>query len=578
MSIETRAKPYRLTRTHASVPEAVSRRGSRSGDLLPILQDMQDCEGYLSPQVLGAVSDALQIPDSQTQAVATFYSMLSTEPRAAKVIRVCDGPVCCLHGGEAVRAAIDQAAESHSDICVERTSCLGLCDRAPAALVGLEPCGPINTSRAADCLNGWRGDALSYAEPREGEVRIAMARVGRIDPDNIDSAFEAGAYRSLKSALEEDADKSANVLDAIVRSGLQGRGGAGFPTGRKWHFVREAAGEPKYVICNADESEPAAFKDRVLMEGDPHLLLEGMALCGLAVGAKEGIIYIRGEYEMAARRLEHAIGQAEQGGWLGERIDDSEFSFRVRLHRGAGAYICGEETGLLESLEGRRGEPRVRPPYPTTHGLFGKPTVVNNVETFCKVPAIIACGAEWYRSLGTEASPGTKLFTVTGHVNRPGAFEAPFGITLRQIIEQFAGGMRDGSKFKMLMTGGAAGTIVGEAALDVPLDFAADAHGVTLGSGAFLVMDQTVGVLQLLGWLLYFFELESCGKCTPCREGTTAARQIIERLDEKKAAPHDLDRLKQLSTMLRTTSLCGLGQSVAWPIDSATENFPEEFS
>jgi NADH:ubiquinone oxidoreductase subunit F (NADH-binding) len=481
--------------------------------------------------------------------------------------------VCCLHGGEAVRAAIDAAAAGR-DICVERTSCLGLCDRAPAALIGLEPCGPLSESNANEVFAGWRGHASSYTEPLDGEMRVAMERIGRIDPDDIRSAIDHGAYQSLKTVLQGNPN---NVLEAVVQSGLQGRGGAGFPTGRKWRFVADALGSPKYVVCNADESEPAAFKDRVLMEGDPHLMLEGMALAGYAVGASQGYIYIRGEYETAARRLERAIAHAEHQGWLGNDIQKSGFSFSVHLHRGAGAYICGEETALLESLEGRRGEPRIRPPYPTTHGLYGKPTVVNNVETFCKAPVILARGPQWYRSLGTASSPGTKLFTVTGHINRPGAFEAPFGTTLRQVIDQFAGGMQNGSKFKMALTGGAAGTIVGPSAIDVPLDFAAQENGVALGCGALFVMDQSVSVLKLLGWLLHFFEVESCGKCTPCREGTQVVRQIVERLQCRKVQTGDLDRLAQFSELLRVTSLCGLGQSVAWPINSAMTNFPEEF-
>jgi NADH:ubiquinone oxidoreductase subunit F (NADH-binding) len=499
--------------------------------------------------------------------------MLSTKPRDVEVVRVCDGPVCCLHDGEAMRAALDEAAEGRN-VCVERTSCLGLCDRAPAALVGLKPCGPLSALSTDEILAGSCGKARSYADPLDGEVRVALQRIGKVDPDEIKSAIEHGAYESLKSALQSDA---ANVLKAVVDSGLQGRGGAGFPTGRKWQFVAQAVGSPKYIVCNADESEPAAFKDRVLMEDDPHLLLEGMALAALAVGASRGYIYIRGEYEPAARRLERAIRQAERSGWLGENIQSSNFSFTIHMHRGAGAYICGEETALLESLEGRRGEPRYRPPYPTTLGLYGKPTVVNNVETLCKIPAILAQGPQWYRSLGTSNSPGTKLFTVTGHVNRPGLFEAPFGITLQRVIEEFGGGMRNGSRFKMALTGGAAGTIVGPSALDVPLDFAAHERGVSLGSGAIFVMDESVSVPKLLRWLLHFFEVESCGKCTPCREGTLAARQIVHRLENDNARRDDIEQLARLSKMLRLTSLCGLGQSVAWPIDSALKNFPKEF-
>jgi NADH-quinone oxidoreductase subunit F len=568
-----KAKQHRQRRTDAGVTRAVAEHGGGDKALFPVLQHIQTTRGHLDNNAIGAVSDALGVSDVRTFGLASFYSMLSTEPRSRQVIRVCDGPVCCLHGGEAAQRAVELAVAGH-DVRVERTSCLGLCDRAPAALVGLDPCGPLGKSSAGRILDGWRGESPSYTEPLAGEVRVAMDRNGKIDPDDIDSTIEQGAYESLKSALQRE---PARVVEAIAQSGLQGRGGAGFPTGRKWQFVAQADGAPKFVICNADESEPAAFKDRVLMEGDPHLLLEGMVLAAYAVGASEGYIYIRGEYEPAAKRLESAVLQAVQRGWLGQDIQDSNFSFTIRVHRGAGVYICGEETALLESLEGRRGEPRIRPPYPTSHGLFGKPTVVNNVETFCKVPAILARGPAWYRSMGTASSPGTKLFTITGNVKRPGVFEVPFGITLRQVIEQFAGGMQNGSTFKMALTGGAAGTIVGSTALSVPLDFAAYKYGVSLGSGVLLVMDESVSVLKLLGWLLHFFEMESCGKCTPCREGTQAARQIIYRLENGEARRDDIKQLTHLSKMLRLTSLCGLGQSVAWPIDSALKSFPKEF-
>jgi NADH:ubiquinone oxidoreductase subunit F (NADH-binding) len=343
-------------------------------------------------------------------------------------------------------------------------------------------------------------------------------------------------------------------------------------------MVARADGTRKYVVCNADESEPGTFKDRVLLEGDPHLLLEGLALAGYAVGAAEGVVYVRGEYEWVARRLERAIAQAEERGWLGQDIRGSGFSFRAHVHRGAGAYVCGEETALLESLEGKRGEPRVRPPYPTAHGYHGRPTLVNNVETLCLVPSVVACGTDWFRSLGTAGSPGTKVFTVTGCVNRPGAFEAPLGITLRQVVEQFGGGLRGGSRFKAALTGGAAGTFVPAALLDVPLDFDSGSRGAALGAGAVLVLDESVSVPGLLTGLLHFFEVESCGKCTPCREGTREARLACGRVAQGRGGPEDLAGLKRLAFLLDLTSLCGLGRSVAWPVESAVRHFGGEFA
>jgi NADH:ubiquinone oxidoreductase subunit F (NADH-binding) len=415
----------------------------------------------------------------------------------------------------------------------------------------------------------------SYSKPLPGEVRVALARIGRIDPDSIESAIEAGAYRVLETALDGPPEA---VLDAVERSGVRGSGGAGYPTGSKWRIVSEGSLAPKFVVCNADESEPGTFKDRVLLESDPHLVLEGMALAGYAVGASEGILYIRGEYEWIARRLERALAQAESRGLLGKSIRGSAFSFRVEVHRGAGAYICGEETALLESLEGKRGEPRVRPPYPATRGYNGRPTLVNNVETLCLVPQIVHRGPSWFRSLGNPNSPGTKVFAVTGCVERPGVFEVPLGVTLRQVVELFGGGMRRGSRFKAALTGGAAGTFVPPSMLDVPIDFDSGKWGIALGSGAMIILDESVSVPRMLTWLLHFFEVESCGKCTPCREGTREARLICERVAGGRGSMADLAALGRLASLMNRTSLCGLGQSVAWPVESALRHFHAEFA
>jgi NADH:ubiquinone oxidoreductase subunit F (NADH-binding)/NADH:ubiquinone oxidoreductase subunit E len=570
-----RAQPYRRQRSDTTVDVAVARHGRSPDATLPILRDVQAANhGSLDKPVLGAVADALRVNDARVYGVGSFYSLLSTRTRAEKVIRVCDGPVCMLRGAESVRASLE-AATTGGEWGVERCSCLGLCDCAPAVLRGDEPCGPIRPDQVADVLNGNPcGRVPCYAESLPGEVRVTMARIGRVDPESVESALSAGAYRALDAAL---ANPPGVLLDTVDQSGVRGCGGAGFPTGRKWRMVARAPGLQKYVVCNADESELGTFKDRVLMQGDPHLLLEGMALAGYAVGASEGIIYIRGEYEWIARRLEHAIAEAEEHGWLGRDIRDSGFGFRVHVHRGAGAYICGEETALLESLEGQRGEPRVRPPYPTTHGYHGQPTVVNNVETLCLVPPILERGAAWFRSLGTPHSPGTKVFTVVGCVNRPGAFEAPLGVTLRQILSQFGGGLCSGSRLGAVLAGGAAGLFVPASLLDVPIDFSSGKQGVALGPGAMLVLDESVRVPTVLTWLLHFFEVESCGKCTPCREGTREVRLICERIARGEARTGDLAQLTRLARLMNWTSLCGLGQSVAWPVESALRHFGGQF-
>jgi NADH:ubiquinone oxidoreductase subunit F (NADH-binding) len=407
-----------------------------------------------------------------------------------------------------------------------------------------------------------------------GEIRNLLANIDRIDPESIESAIDFGAYLGLKGALEKPA---AWVIDEVEKADVRGRGGAGFPAGRKWRFVAQESRSPKYIVCNADESEPLVFKDRVLMETNPHQILEGMAIAGYAVGARQGFIYIRGEYEPQAALLEKAISQAEERGLLGDQIAGSRFSFHVHLHRGAGAYICGEETALLESLEGRRGEPRVRPPYPTVNGYLGKPTVVNNVETFASIPNVIHNGADWYRSLGNPDRPGTKLYTLLGHVNRPGLFEAGYGLTLHEIIERFGEGMRAGSEARFALTGGAAGTIVPKRLFDIPIDFSSQEKGVSLGAGAILVCDQTASPMSLLRELMYFFEVESCGKCTPCRIGTQQARTIVDRMVAGDSSSDDLETLQRLEESLRRDSFCGLGQFAALPLATTLEHFPESF-
>jgi NADH-quinone oxidoreductase subunit F len=555
-----------LAQEHGDNPEAV----------LEIFRDLQARQGGLTQEAIKDVARALHIPAERAYGVASFYSMLELAPNQGGTLRVCDGPVCWLHGSEKVRQAADELAEQHPEWKVERTSCLGLCDRAPAALVNDEQAGPLSDRLFADLLDGWRGEMPDYSQPRPGEKRVMMAKAGQIDPDSIESALEAGAYCGLGKALQWDAEE---ILSIVESSGLAGRGGAGFPVGRKWRFVAQAPRSPKYIICNADESEPLIFKDRVLIDNNPHQILEGMAVAGLATGANEAYIYIRGEYVSQAKRLESAIQQAEQKNWLGENIQGSGFSFRIHVHRGAGAYICGEETALIESLEGKRGEPRLRPPYPPTYGYRGMPTLVNNVESYAAVPAILCNGAEWYRGLSpTSTTPGTKMYMLLGHINRPGLFEAPFGLTLRQIIEEFGGGMRPGSQFHFALTGGAAGTIVSQEQLDIPIDYASAARGISLGAGAFLICDQSVSPVDFLREILHFFSVESCGKCTPCRVGTQRSYEILTHLSANgNNQPGDLQSLVELADVMRAASFCGLGQSVAIPVKSAIQNFSGEF-
>ena len=563
------------------VEELAQEHGNQRESVLEILTEL-DGRGHLNTETITDTARALSIQAQQAYGMATFYSMLSLKPRQ-NVMRVCDGPVCWLRRASnqssvnSFQSPVEMWGKvmSGKDWTVERTSCLGVCDRAPSVLVNDEQAGPVTPEEAAKVCEGWRGVPTDYSTPRKGEVRVMLAYAGRIDPDSIESSLAQGAYGGLRSAIQK---KPEEVIAEVETSGLQGRGGAGFPVGRKWKFVAQAGRKPRYIICNADESEPLIFKDRVLIDTNPHQLLEGMAIGGYACGANEAFIYIRGEYVRQAERLEKAIQQAEAKGCLGDDIFGSEFSFHIHVHRGAGAYICGEETALIESLEGKRGEPRIRPPYPPTYGYRGYPTAVNNVESFAAVPHILKNGADWWQSLSGYATPGTKLYMLLGCVKNPGLFEAPFGLTLRQVIDDFGGGMLPGCAFKCALTGGAAGTIVSADLLDVPLDYASAQKGISLGAGAFLVCDGSVSVVALLRELLHFFAAETCGKCTPCRVGTWRAHEILIRMAAGKGQVGDLEELKALSDNLLLASFCGLGQSVPIPMNSALINFAAEFA
>ncbi|OGO11540.1 MAG: hypothetical protein A2Y53_04170 [Chloroflexi bacterium RBG_16_47_49] len=558
-------------------PEILELAGKHSNNpeaLLEMLKTLQGQRGKLDPSIITDVGGAIKIPPANAYGVASFYSMLNLEEQAGNVIRVCDGPVCWLCGAGETRQAVKQAFTEHPDWKIERTSCLGLCDRAPAMLVNEQQAGPYTSGSAAEITQGWRGQPMEYSQPRKGETRVMMANAGNIDPDSLSSALEQGAYQALKSALEHNPEA---LLSEVETSGLSGRGGAGFPVGRKWRFVAQAKRTPKYIVCNADESEPLIFKDRVLIDTNPQQILEGMAVAGYTCGANEAFIYIRGEYISQAERLKHAILEAEQAGWLGEHIQGSNFSFHIHVHLGAGAYICGEETALIESLEGKRGEPRTRPPYPPTAGYHGLPTLVNNVESYAAVPAIILNGASWYRSLSATAIPGTKIYMLLGHINQPGLFEAPFGLTLRQIIDEFGGRMQAGSTFNFALTGGAAGTLVPAALLDIPIDYASAAKGISLGAGAFLICDQRVSPVAFLRELLHFFAAESCGKCTPCRVGTYRAHEILSRMSAGEGKSGDVDELFALAEVMFDSSFCGLGQSVPIPMRSALTQFNQVF-
>jgi NADH:ubiquinone oxidoreductase subunit F (NADH-binding)/(2Fe-2S) ferredoxin len=420
---------------------------------------------------------------------------------------------------------------------------------------------------------------IAWMRSRRGTLpvqkRIVLERAGIVNPESIEDYILYDGYQALGKALTQMTP--AEVIAEVEKSGLQGRGGAGFPTGRKWSFVASTQGYPKYVICNADESEPGTFKDRLVMEGDPFSIIEAMTIAGYAINAHEGYIYIRGEYPLAYRRIENAIHQAESYGLLGDHIFGTDFSFHIHPHAGAGAYICGEETALIESLEGKRGMPRARPPYPTTYGLFGKPTVVNNVETLANIPPILRNGAVWYREVGSPKSTGTKVYTILGNVNFTGVIEVPMGITLREVIDIYGKGMKNDKKLKLVQTGGSSGTIAPASLQDVPMDFESFRNaGVSLGSGALLVCDEDTCVVDLAKVILRFFRNECCGKCTPCRIGTLRLYEIMSQISEGKASLSDLDVMQKISEAMSEVSNCGLGQTASTALRDFLKYFREE--
>jgi NADH:ubiquinone oxidoreductase subunit F (NADH-binding)/(2Fe-2S) ferredoxin len=406
------------------------------------------------------------------------------------------------------------------------------------------------------------------------QPRIVLKNSGVINPESIDEYIAAGGYEAIAKTFTM---KPEAVIEEMKNSGLIGRGGAGFLTGMKWDFARQAPGNPKYFICNADEGEPGTFKDRLILEGDPHKLIEGMIIGGYAVGANEGFVYIRGEYSLSIERLEKAIAQARAYGLLGDNILESGFGFDINIMKGAGAYVCGEETALIESMEGKRGHPRYKPPYPVVEGFRRKPTVVNNVETLANVSEIILNGAAWFKGYGTAKSPGTKVYTIIGHVATPGLIEAEMGTTLRDIIFEYAGGIKDGKKFKGALVGGAAGAFIGPEMLDVPMDFAnLKEYAAVLGSGAILVMDETTDIVGMLQSVLHFFKHESCGHCVPCRLGTAQLAKLIDRIASSKGTGEDVDVMLKMSDVMRDTSFCPLGQSLYLPISSSLKYFKDE--
>ncbi len=573
---------------------------SRRDLLLPALHALQDRVGQISQPGLNYVCRRLSVPPAEAYGVATFYTLLSTTPRPPAVAHLCDDIACRLAGAEAICGDLERtlgpagAPARGATMTWLRSPCLGRCELAPAALVTVagstptrEELGPVDAARIVGRLEtalGESGRGITVAEggsaavasvPQAGRPELQLlARIGVADPGSVDDYRAHGGYRALANAMAMGA---AATIREVTDAKLVGRGGAAFPTGRKWTAVAAQQAQPHYVVCNADESEPGTFKDRVLLESDPFSVLEAMTIEGFATGATRGYLYLRGEYPLAEARLTAALEAARTAGYLGADVAGSGWAFDVELRRGAGAYICGEETALFESIEGKRGEPRNKPPFPVEVGLFGKPTAINNVETMVNALLILGAGdgvggGVRYAATGTEGSTGPKLFCLSGHVARPGVYEVPFGTTMRELLD-LGGGVPGGRAIKAILLGGAAGVFVGPDALDVPLTFEGTrAIGASLGSGVVMVFDETADLVGTLRRIAAFFRDESCGQCVPCRVGTVRQEELLARLADGALAhtrDEELALLGEVSRAMRDASICGLGQTASSAIESA---------
>ena len=515
-------------------------------------------------------------------------------------ILVCGGTGCRAAASEAITENFKKEIEAQGlaeTVQVIDTGCFGFCEKGP--IVKIMPdntfyvqvtAGDVKEIIAEHIIKGRKVQRLLYLDPDIKEkisdskhmgfyrkqLRIALRNCGFIDPENIEEYIGREGYEAFGRCLSEMTPP--DVIKVMKDSGLRGRGGGGFPTGLKWEIASKNAADQKYVVCNADEGDPGAFMDRSILEGDPHSVIEAMAICGYSIGATKGLVYIRAEYPLAIKRLQIALEQAREYGLLGEDILGSGFSFDIELRYGAGAFVCGEETALIHSMEGLRGEPTVKPPFPAESGYKGKPSNVNNVETFASVPVIILKGADWYSSIGTEKSKGTKVFALAGKINNVGLIEVPMGTTLREVIYEIGGGIKDGKKFKAVQTGGPSGGCLTEKHLDIPIEFDSLIQaGSMMGSGGMIVMDEDDCMVSIAKFYLEFTVEESCGKCAPCRIGNKRLHELLGQICEGKGTLEDLDRLKNMSLVIKDTSLCGLGQTSPNPVLSTLDNFRDEY-
>jgi NADH-quinone oxidoreductase subunit F len=570
--------------------------GSERHQLLPVLHSIQARLGWITPAALNYACQRLDLPPAEAYGVASFYGLFSVVPRPPRVLHVCDDIACLTRGAENLCGGMEQALGPAGAPTLDgtaiwyRSPCLGMCERAPAALMSITGEQPAERvfapALAATLVEALGAGATASAEQppdrfdaavsvpqtagRDPSGLLLLHRIGRSDAESLDDYRAHGGYEALRRALLLG---RSWVVREVAAARLVGRGGAAFPSAKKW----DPANQPHYLVCNADESEPGTFKDRVVMEGDPFSVVEAMTIAGFTTGCEKGYVYLRGEYPLAGERLAHAIASARARGFLGENILGRGLRFDIEVRRGAGAYICGEETALFNSIEGFRGEPRSKPPFPTQAGLFGKPTVVNNVETLINVLLIVREGGERYASIGTHGSTGPKLFCLSGHVARPGVYEVPFGATARELIE-LGGGVAGSGRLQAVLLGGAAGAFISPGDLDTPLTFeGARSIGASLGSAVVMLFDDTVDLRKILLRIAAFFRDESCGQCVPCRVGTVRQEELLQRLTQGRAlgsVGSELGMLKEIGQAMRDASICGLGQTASSAVESALRRWP----
>jgi NADH-quinone oxidoreductase subunit F len=560
--------------------------------LIPMLLYAQDEFGYISDEVIAEIATRLELRTVQVEETLEYYSMLHRKPMGKYHVQVCTNVACMLRGGnELLDRAKKRLEIGHKEVTkdgifsLEEVECIGACTGAPALQINYdfyENLTPATFDRLIQELdNGRRAEPVQVISGalharEKGEIPVISKRWGIENSTKIDVFLQNGGYQALDKALKQMTPES--IIDEMKKSNLRGRGGAGFPTGMKWSFVPKDSPKAKYVICNADESEPGTCKDRPLMEMDPHQLIEGMVIAGRAIASHQGFIYIRGEYRYVLDIVQGAITEAYERGYLGKNILGSGFDYDLLIHTGAGAYECGEESALMESLEGKRGYPRIKPPFPAVVGLYGCPTIINNVETLSAVPAIILGGGEAYANLGTPKNGGTRLLCVAGHVNKPGIYEIPLGMNMKEFIYGMAGGITGGKKLKAVIPGGSSCPLLTTDEIDIPMDYDSVAKaGSMLGSGGMVVMDEDTCMVDMARRIMHFYAHESCGWCIPCREGTTWLRKMLERLHAGYGREQDIDMLSELSKNILGRSFCPLGDAAAMPTISIVQKWRNEF-